>query len=140
MEVMMDKNIDVMHMKVCSNCQRMLPLSAFGKMGGKNKGLRNVCKKCHNNSYNARDIKGKLLKESNIMPQEELMDYLYNKDKEIDYTIDDLIEEIKSNGRKNIASIQSSLEVHDDLLMDVNNKNRIKVVITNLILELNKLI
>lgn len=141
MELLMEKHVEPnVEMKFCSCCQRMLPVTEFGKMGGKSKGLRNICKRCHNTSSNRRDIKGRLLKEANIMPQDELMNFLYNKDKEVDYTIDDLLEEIKSNGKKSIQSIQSSIKVHDDLLTDAENRNKIKVVLTNLIIELSEIV
>jgi hypothetical protein len=59
------------------------------------------------------------------MTEKELNDYLYNADNEIGYTIDDLVEEILINGKSGIKSVETSLEIHNDLLTTENNRQKI---------------
>lgn len=104
--------------KQCTRCKQILPLTSFDKTDG---WYRNVCKECRKlarKQTTYKDIKGNVYKSVDIsVSEEELKDYLYNKDKEISYTVDDLVEEVVINGENMIASIQTTLKIHNDIFI-----------------------
>lgn len=123
--------------KVCTCCKRTLPITEFYSNG--KGGIRSCCKKCYCTTSNAADLKRNRIKGSNIEINDDLYETLYDENREIVFTITDLIEEITVNGNSGIQNIQTSLSLHKELLSDVNNKKLINEVIDSFIGKLKNL-
>lgn len=122
--------------KVCSCCGVEMPIGEFYKGKG-------ICKECFSKKYprkNAtKDIKGMTVESANVTVTEaEIREYLYNEDKEINYTIDDLIEELLINGELGITNVKSCLTTHTELLIP-QNKGKLTAVINLLEKKLDNL-
>jgi len=109
--------------RICKECGQELPIGKFEL----NKGYRlRVCRACRSKKYRNKDFKNNTIESQDIaMTEKELNDYLYNADNEIEYTIDDLVEEILINGKSGIKSVETSLEIHKDLLTTEENKQKV---------------
>ena len=116
--------------RICSECGRELPIDRFEL----NKGYRlRVCRQCRSLRYKHKDYKNNFVETQDIaMTEEELNDYLYNAENDVGYTIDDLVEEILINGRSGIKSVETSLEIHKDLLMTEENRQKTRSAIQTL--------
>ena len=115
--------VDTEKTRICKECGQELPIDKFEL----SKGYRlRVCRVCRSRKYRNKDFKNNTIESQDIaMTEKELNDYLYNADNEIGYTIDDLVEEILINGKSGIKSVETSLEIHNDLLTTEENKQKI---------------
>lgn len=88
-----------------------------------------TCKECYNKRKTVRDVKGnvmKILPKYKDMTEEEVIGNLYDTDREIEYTDDDLKEELVAKIEDFKWSVQNCLKIHAELLK--NEKSREKVL------------
>lgn len=133
------KEVPIEEERVCRECGLTLPIKKFAVNKG---GYRNhTCNKCRAKKYGKyTDIKNKQLESVDIaMTEEELNDYLYNKDNEVDYTLEDMLEEIKINGENGIKSIETTLLIHKDVIVSDHDKAKTIELIKTLSDRLNNL-
>lgn len=125
----------------CYNCGRILPASSFYfKKNGQCNYECKECSKIRSKPKKYKDFKGNNIKSANIlMTEEDLKNYLYNQDKEIDYTMEDLLEEMKSNGEKGIRTVETTILIHKELLESEENKQKAMELISTLLDRLNQL-
>lgn len=110
--------VDTEKTRICKYCGKELPIEKFEI----SKGYRlRICRRCRQNKYKNDSVELQDI----AMTEEELNDYLYNADNEVSYTIDDLVEEILLNGNNGIKSVETSLDIHNDLLTTEENKEKI---------------
>lgn len=118
---------------VCKVCGQEKPASSFTK---NNKGYHiftcNSCRWQHDKRVKAEKELQKSLEKPVSMTEESLNDYLYNQENEFEYTIDDLTEEILINGKNGIKSVETSLEIHKDLLSTEENREKTMAVLKTL--------
>lgn len=108
--------------KKCRKCGRILPVTEFYK------DHPNECKKCHVASKTTRDIKGRpitILPELQRMTAEEIIGDLYDTNKEIIYTDDDLEEELNAKIENFKWSVQNCLQIHMDILRNEKSKDKV---------------
>lgn len=115
--------------KKCTKCGNILPISDF--YSGKN-----YCRKCHNKiSKKVFDLKGNqiaIAKEYRGLTEEEIIGDLYDTEREIDYNADDLKEELSSMIEKFKWSVSNTLDMHKELLLDDDSKEKVLSQITML--------
>ena len=122
--------------KVCKMCGNTLPLTEFYIDKGQHR--RTVCKKCYNSSYKA-DIKGNINKSSCLdISEAEMTARLYDDGKEVVFTTDDLLEEVRTNGEEAIRTIHTTFVLHKELLVDSDCKEKVNDLIAELIESLRK--
>lgn len=88
-----------------------------------------TCKECYNKRKTVRDVKGnvmKILPKYKDMTEEEVIGNLYDTDRKIEYTDDDLKEELVAKIEDFKWSVQNCLKIHAELLK--NEKSREKVL------------
>ena len=111
----------------CTRCGKVLPISQF--YSGKY-----YCKKCHNSSVDkCFDLKGKKLgiaEEYRNLTEEEIIGDLYDTEREIYYNADDLKEELSSMIEKFKWSVSNTLDMHKELLLDDESKEKVLSQIT----------
>lgn len=98
------------------------------------------CKRCYN-SPKMRDIKGNVLKisdELKNMTEEEIIGDLYNTDKVIEYTDDDLREELVATIDRFKWSVQNCLKIHMELINNEESKEKVLSNLTLLQQEIQK--
>lgn len=111
--------------KICRECGRKLPFSEFYNK-------KNICKRCFNNCSSSKDVKGNILRiaeEYKNIKEEDVIGDLYNNEKEMKYTIENLIEEFSINFDTCIEMLTGILEQHKELLVTVENRKKIMVVL-----------
>lgn len=111
--------------KTCRECGRKLPFSEFYNK-------KNICKRCFNNCSSSKDVKGNILRiaeEYKNIKEEDVIGDLYNNEKEMKYTIENLIEEFSINFDTCIEMLTGILEQHKELLVTVENRKKIMVVL-----------
>lgn len=121
--------------KKCRKCGRILPVTEFYK------DHPNECKKCHVASKTTRDIKGRpitILPELQRMTAEEIIGDLYDTNKEIIYTDDDLEEELNAKIDDFKWSVQNCLQIHMDILKNEESKEKVLRNLTLLQKEIQK--
>lgn len=109
----------------CYKCKKELPASEF--YFRKDGSCTNECRACAKirRAGRSTDIKGKAFKTADIsMSEDDLKNYLYNQNKDIDYTIDDLLEEMQSNGEKGIRTVETTILIHKDMLEDSPDREK----------------
>lgn len=124
--------------KECACCKRMLPISSFGE--GRKQCF--VCRQKNSNGKAVTDLKGKAIKiseELRHLTQTDIIGDLYDTERTIDYTVDDLKDEISANTDNFEWSLSNCLEMHKDLLTDDVSKEKIFAVIEKLQEKLNQL-
>jgi hypothetical protein len=110
--------------KTCKKCGKTFPKSEFPPE-------RAICKKCNKkriSEYQGKDFFGnKILipKEIRVLTEEEIIGDLYNIEKEIEYTVDDLKDEISATIENFHWSISNCLMMHGDLLVDEKSKETV---------------
>ncbi len=114
--------------KICKTCGKELPIEDFYEK-------KSSCKHCHNQNRSDRytDIKGDVLgvsPELADITEAEIVGDLYNVDKVIKYTIDDLDESIRSVVDTFCRQAKTDLTAHKDLL---NTEKNIKKITANLL-------
>ena len=111
----------------CTRCGKVLPISQF--YSGKY-----YCKKCHNSSVDkCFDLKGKKLgiaEQYRNLTEEEIIGDLYDTEREIYYNADDLKEELSSMIEKFKWSVSNTLDMHKELLLDDESKEKVLSQIT----------
>ena len=116
--------------KKCSKCGKILPISDFYQSH------KTICKKCHDLcSHKAVDLKGRTIRiadEYRGLTEEQIVGDLYDTEKEIDYTSDDLKEEISAIIGNFEWSLSNSLEMHRDLLSGEDARDKVSEKITEL--------
>lgn len=124
--------------KECALCKKILPISLFSA-GGRQ------CNSCRHKNSNGRavtDLKGNAIKiseELRNLTGAEIIGDLYDKERTIDYTVDDLKDEISATVNSFEWSISNCLGMHKDLLTDSVSKEKIFAVIAELQEKLNQL-
>jgi uncharacterized Zn finger protein (UPF0148 family) len=114
--------------RICKECGKNLSFDNFSTG-------RVICKVCYNNkeysSYDVIDVKGNVIKASdNIVNltkkySEEIENNLYNTDRHIEYTIEDMEEEIKTIVNYFERNITNCINLHKTLLDKYQNHNKI---------------
>lgn len=109
--------------KICKTCGKELPIEDFYEK-------KSSCKHCHNQNRNDRytDIKGDVLGVSPELigiTEAEIVGDLYNVDKVIEYTIDDLNESIGSVIDTFCRQARADLTEHKNLLNTEKNAKKI---------------
>ena len=123
--------------KSCTVCGQTLPIDQFyiDKRNGKEMG---ECKKCHNKSKPIYDFNGNRIPMADIgISEQEMKKSLYSSEEE--YTIEDLLEEIRTNGEKAINSLQTTFEIHKEILGDENCYRKAKELVNELVTKLEKI-
>lgn len=111
--------------KTCRECGRKLPFTEFYNK-------KNICKRCFNNCSSSKDVKGNILRiaeEYKNIKEEDVIGDLYNNEKEMKYTIENLIEEFSINFDTCIEMLTGILEQHKELLVTVENRKKVMVVL-----------
>lgn len=116
--------------KKCNKCGKILPISDFYQSH------KTICKKCHDSwSCKTFDLKGRTIRiadEYRGLTEEQIVGDLYDTEKEIDYTSDDLKEEISAIIGNFEWSLSNSLEMHRDLLNGEDAREKVSEKITEL--------
>ena len=124
--------------KECACCKRVLPISSFG--AGRTHCFS--CRKKNSNGNAVTDLKGnsiRISEELRHLTEADIIGDLYDTEKVIDYTVDDLKDEISATINNFEWSISNSLEMHKDLLEESSSKEKIMAVIDELQEKLNQL-
>ena len=132
--------------KRCKTCGEVLPIDMFyihTRQNGKSY-YRSQCRKCFNDSDThrraKRDIKGNILKKCELsVSEDEMTSRLYDDGKVLEFDIDDLLEEVKINGKAAIKSLHNTFVLHKDLLNDVENRIKIDRVVLELVETLRQI-
>jgi hypothetical protein len=125
--------------RVCKECGRTLPIKSFAVNTG---GYRNrTCNQCRSKKYGKyTNVKNQQLESVSLaMTEDELNDYLYNEDNEVNYTLDDMLEEIKINGENGIKSIETTLLIHKDVVVTEADRQKTIELLNTLSHKLNNL-
>ncbi len=116
--------------KKCNKCGKILSLSDFYPSH------KTICKKCYDSwSCKTVDLKGRTIRISDEyrgLTEEQIVGDLYDTEKEIDYTSDDLKEEISAIIGNFEWSLSNSLEMHRDLLNGEDAREKVSEKITEL--------
>lgn len=118
--------------KVCVYCNKELPNTEF-------RGGRSKCKSCCNadNRNSSTDFLGRKItitpevKELSKLYSAQIEKDLYDSNRVVDYTINDLIEQLQSTKTTFIHNFKMSLAHHSTLLKDYENKQKIIAVLTD---------
>ena len=124
--------------KECACCKRLLPISSFG--AGRTHCFS--CRKKNSNGNAVTDLKGnsiRISEELRHLTEADIIGDLYDTEKVIDYTVDDLKDEISATADNFEWSISNCLEMHKELLKDDETKKKVFEVITMLQGKLNQL-
>lgn len=111
--------------KVCKTCKKELPITDF--YAGKSD-----CKTCYNQNNNiTRDFKGnayKISKELRNIREEDIIGDLYNEDRKVEYTIDDVAEDFTVNFETYFDSLKGIFEDNKELIKE--NKEKMEQVLS----------
>lgn len=119
----------------CSKCGRILPVTEFYPHHPSN------CKRCHSSSKAVRDIKGNVLEispELRNMTEADIIGDLYDTNKVIEYTDDDLKEELVALIDRFKWSAQNCLKIHMELIDNEESKEKVLSNLTLLQHEIQK--
>lgn len=119
----------------CSKCGRILPVTEFYPHHPNN------CKRCHSSSKAVRDIKGNVLEisqELRNMTEADIVGDLYDTNKVIEYTDDDLKEELVALIDRFKWSAQNCLKIHMELISNEESKEKVLSNLTLLQHEIQK--
>lgn len=111
-------------LKTCKKCGKTFPKIEFPPE-------RAICKKCNQkriSEYKGKDFFGnriKIPKEIRVLTEEEIIGDLYNTEKEIEYSVDDLKDEISATIDNFHWSLSNCLKMHGDLLVDSKSKEKV---------------
>lgn len=130
--------------KVCKQCKQELTLENFYLTpGGKPK---STCKVCENSKYRPRDIirsrynnKVELPPEIANMTEEEIIGDLYNVDKVIVHTVDDLIRDFTVNFDTFLETLRGIIEIDKELLKDAENNKKMAAVLSEAVAAMQSL-
>lgn len=110
--------------KVCKTCGKELPITDF--YAGKGD-----CKTCYNQIYSkAKDMKGntyKIAKELIGIKEADIIGDLYNEDREVEYTIEDVAEDFTVNFETYFDSLKGIFEDNKELIKE--NKEKMEQVL-----------
>lgn len=127
-EIKSEQKGDEIETRKCKKCGRILPITEFYGHHP------NSCKQCYSSLKTERDIKGRkidILPELRGMTAEEIIGDLYDTDKVIEFTDDDLKEELVALIDNFSWSAQNCLNIHKEL---INNEESKEKVLSNLTL------
>ncbi len=119
----------------CSKCGKILPVAEFYPHHPSN------CKKCHSSYKSVRDIKGNVLEispELRNMTEADIIGDLYDTNKVIEYTDDDLKEELVALIDRFKRSAQNCLKIHTELIDNEESKEKVLSNLTFLQHEIQK--
>lgn len=119
----------------CSKCGRILPVTEFYPHHPSN------CKRCHSSYKSVRDIKGNVLEispELRNMTEADIIGDLYDTNKVIEYTDDDLKEELVALIDRFKWSAQNCLKIHTELIDNEESKEKVLSNLTLLQHEIQK--
>lgn len=96
--------------KVCACCKKEVPITDFYK-------YRKECKNCYNTNHNLQRSghKSEIPEEIKNMSAEDIIGDLYDIDKEMEYTEEDLLQEIEEYVKHFISGVSRVIEYHNDL-------------------------
>ena len=109
-------------MRKCKVCGKDLPETEFYNS------KPTTCKKCFNTMKAITGLNGKkldILPELREIPDEEIIGTLYDTDREIEYTDDDLKEELIATIESFKWSVQNCLSLHKEILQDDRSKEKV---------------
>jgi len=124
--------------KICHECGKELPRSEFYDGKG-------VCKDCFNHHHSIKDIKGNTItssSEANRLAAKYSADIerdLYDTEKEVEYTVDDLLDEMNSLTDYFSRNAKNCLTIHSTLLSIQENKQKIIAVLSEAETAIQKL-
>lgn len=119
----------------CSKCGKSLPVTEFYNHH------KSQCKRCHSSSKAVRDIKGNVLEispELRNMTEADIIGDLYDTNKVIEYTDDDLKEELVALIDRFKWSAQNCLKIHMELIDNEESKEKVLFNLTLLQHEIQK--
>lgn len=119
----------------CKECGRILHVSEFFSHHP------GTCKRCFNQRKTIKDIKGNayaISPEFQRMTADEVIGDFYNTEKEIEYTDDDLEEELNAKIDDFKWSVQNCLQIHMDVLKNEKSKDKVLRNLTLLQEEIQK--
>lgn len=119
----------------CSKCGRILSVTEFYPHHPSS------CKKCHSSSKAVRDIKGNVLEispELRNMTEADIIGDLYDTNRVIEYTDDDLKEELVALIDRFKWSAQNCLKIHMELIKNEESKEKVLSNLTLLQHEIQK--
>ena len=126
---------DVSELRTCTICGRKLPSSEFYIHH------KNQCKHCLNTRRRSKDIKGKTIgisPELMKITEDEIIGDLYDTEKEIEYTDEDLREELNATIENFKWSVQNCLKIHMEILRNEKSKDKVLRNLTLLQNEIQK--
>lgn len=103
--------------KKCSFCGEILPLDMFYKG-------RTQCKKCHDTPA-INKIGTPASKTAISAPVEDLMKDLYGTEKDMEYTSEDLLSDLESNGNMMLDNLQTIISIHKNMIENNDLKRRV---------------
>lgn len=110
--------------KVCTECGKTLPANEFYYGRG-------ACKSCFNQRKTYKDVKGNRIASSPEADKltakycDEIVKNLYDEEKEVEYTADDMAEELSSLSDYFSRNVKTCLAQHSTLLKGEENKQKI---------------
>jgi len=134
--------------KICSKCRKELPVSAFYKIKRTGK-PESQCKECKNSAWRPKDFMsvhraacGEQHEASSIfdnMTEEEFIGDLYDVNKVIVHTIDDLIRDFTVNFDSCIDNLRWIIEKDKDLLKDKENNKKMADILSQAVAAMDEM-
>lgn len=134
--------------KICSKCKKELPVSAFYKIKKTGK-PESQCKECRNSIWRPKDFMNAHREEceehhevSSIfdnMTEEEFIGDLYDVNKVIVHTIDDLIRDFTVNFDSCMDNLRWIIEKDKELLKDEENNKKMATILSQAVDAMNEM-
>jgi len=134
--------------KICSKCRKELPVSAFYKIKRTGK-PESQCKECKNSAWRPKDFMsvhraacGEHHEASSIfdnMTEEEFIGDLYDVNKVIVHTIDDLIRDFTVNFDSCMDNLRWIIEKDKDLLKDKENNKKMADILSQAVAAMDEM-
>lgn len=122
--------------KKCKLCGREFPITKFTHGGN-----GNICNHCRSSQATSKDAFGNIISidpEIRKMTADEIIGDLYNVDKVIEYTDDDMKQELDALTENYKNGVQNILEMHKELLTNEKSKDKVLHTLTLLQSEIAK--
>lgn len=107
--------------KKCKNCKRIKPISEFYEGRG-------ICKECFNSTKAYKDSAGNILAIDDSIRNisiDDVIGDIYDKNKEVVYTVFDLADEIRINSERFIDMLKTAFEIHSDVVVDKEGRSAV---------------
>lgn len=115
--------------KKCKNCKKIKPISEFYKGKG-------ICKECYSSSKAYKDSSGNILTIDDSIRSisvDAVIGDIYDRDKEVVYTVSNLADEIKINSEQFVNMLKNAFEIHSDVVIDKESRRVICDVLDKII-------